>query len=114
MNASILLKRGTLQIDECRLSFSGQRDPNHIFPIIAVEEEGSLILARSELIGGIGSVGVYCNGGKVNIRQCSFRDHAAIGVLMTGGRETSLVFKNSTISSCGDGIVLNGPFVSSV
>jgi hypothetical protein len=68
MNASIVLKRGTLQIDECRLSFSGQRDPNHIFPIIAVEEEGSLILARSELIGGIGSVGVYCNGGKVNIR----------------------------------------------
>jgi len=36
MNASILLKRGTLQIDECRMSFSGQRDPNHIFPIIAV------------------------------------------------------------------------------
>jgi hypothetical protein len=73
-----------------------------------------LILARSELIGGVGSVGVFCNGGKVNIRECSFRDHAGVGVLVSGGPETSLILKNSTISKCGDGLVLNGPFASSV
>ncbi len=38
LNASIWLKRGTLQMDECRLSFAGQRDPNHLFPIITVEQ----------------------------------------------------------------------------
>lgn len=82
--------------------------------MIAVEEEGSLVLARSEVVGGVGSVGVFCNGGKVNIRECSLRDHAGVGVLINGGRETSLILKNSTISGCGDGLVLNGPFVSSV
>jgi hypothetical protein len=82
--------------------------------MITVEEEGSLVLTRSELVGGVGSIGIFCNGGRVNIRECSIRDHAGIGVLMSGGRETSLVLKNSTITGCGDGLVLNGPFTSSI
>lgn len=86
MNTSILLRKGTLQIDECRLSFAGQRDSSRLFPIISVEEEGSLILTRSELVGGAGSIGVYCNGGKVNIRECSFKNHGGIGLLITGGK----------------------------
>lgn len=114
MNTSILLRKGTLQIDECRLSFAGQRDSSRLFPIISVEEEGSLILTRSELVGGAGSIGIYCNGGKVNIRECSFKNHGGIGLLITGGKETSLVLKNSNIMSCGDGVVLNGPFSSSI
>jgi len=33
---------------------------------------------------------------------------------MNGGPETSLVLKNSIISKCAEGVVLNGPFCSSV
>lgn len=33
---------------------------------------------------------------------------------MSGGKDSSLVIKNSTISGCGEGLVLNGPFCSSI
>jgi hypothetical protein len=86
MNTSILLRKGTLQIDECRFSFAGQKDANRLSPIITVEEEGSLIITRSELLGGLGSIGIYCHGGKVNIRECLFKNHGGIAILITGGK----------------------------
>lgn len=33
---------------------------------------------------------------------------------INGSSETSLVLKNSVINKCADGVVLNGPFCSSV
>lgn len=33
---------------------------------------------------------------------------------MVGNKDTSMVLKNSFISNCGEGIILNGPFSTSV
>ena len=114
INTSILVKRGTLQIDECRFSLAAQKDIRHLFASIVVEEEGSLIITRSELIGGTGTIGIYCLGGRCNIRECIFKDHGGMAMWINGGPETSLILKNSVISHCADGLVLNGPFCSSI
>jgi hypothetical protein len=65
-------------------------------------------------VGNLGSIGIYCDGGRVNIRECSLRDHGGMGVWMNGGSNSSLILKNSIMKNCGEGLVLNGPFSSSV
>lgn len=77
------------------------KDPRHLYASIIVQEEGSLIITRSELAGNLGTVGIYCNGGKVSIRECSFKDHGGIGVWMNGGPSASLILKNSIMTNCG-------------
>lgn len=51
-----------------------------------VEEEGSIVMTRCEVVGGASSIGIYCNGGKINIRESSFKNHGGIGILMMGGK----------------------------
>ena len=69
---------------------------------------------RCDLQGSSGTIGVYCLGGKVNLRECSFRDHGGVALWANGAQSTSVLMKNSTLSHCGEGIILNGPFCSSV
>lgn len=38
INTSILIKRGTLQVDECRLSLAALKDPRHLYASIIVLE----------------------------------------------------------------------------
>ena len=38
------------------------------------------------------------------------KDHGGAGILMIGKKKTNLIIKNSSITNCNDGIVLNGPF----
>lgn len=38
INTCILIKRGTLQLDECRFSMITQKDQRHLYPSIIVEE----------------------------------------------------------------------------
>ena len=73
-----------------------------------------MVVTRSEFIGGAGTVAIYGNGGKLNIRECLFKDYGGIAVWANGGPDTSLVLKNSVINKCFEGVVLNGPFCSSV
>lgn len=63
INTNIIVKRGILQMDECKLSLAAQKDANRLNACIIVEEEGSLIINKSEIIGGLGSIGIYCHGG---------------------------------------------------
>ena len=100
MNTNILVKRGVLHVDECRFSMAGQRDTSRVYPSIVVEREGTLMITRSEVIGGSGSVGIFCEGGKVNVRECVIKDHSAVGILISGGKGTSVVLKNSVVTGC--------------
>ena len=68
MNTNILIKRGKLHVDECRFSMAGHRDASRVYPSIVVEREGTLIMTRSEVIGGSGSIGIFSEGGKIIIR----------------------------------------------
>ena len=114
INTSILIRRGILQIDECRFSLAAQKDSRRLYASIVVEQEGSLVITRSDFMGSMGTVGIYNMGGKVNIRECSFKEHGGMAVWVNGGPETGLVMKNSVVSKCGDGLVVNGPFSGSV
>lgn len=58
------------------------------------------MITRSELVGSVGTIGIYCMGGRANIRECIFKDHGGIAVWVNGGPETSLILKNSTIVKC--------------
>ena len=110
MNSCIYLKKGTLQIDECRLSLASYKNPESLVPCIVVEEKGVLIINRSELRGSEGTIGIFCKGGQVIIKESVIKDHGGAGILMIGKKRTNLVIKNSSIINCNDGVVLNGPF----
>lgn len=69
-----------------------------------------LILNRTEIRGSEGTIGILCKGGEVIMKESVIKDHGGSGILMTGNKTTNLVIKNSSILSCHDGIVLNGPF----
>lgn len=53
------------------------------------------------MVGNAGTTGIYCMGGKVNIRECSFKGHGGIGIWMNGGPDASLILKNSNLTGCG-------------
>lgn len=107
------MKRGTLQIDECKLSLATQKDPKRLVAAIIVEEEGTLLVSRTEILGAAGTIGIYCNGGKVALRETIFKEHA-IGVLVNGSKLTSIIAKNCIFQRCVHGVVLNGPYAGSV
>ncbi len=46
IDSNILIKRGTVYLDECRLSLAVQKDPSKLIPSIIVEKEGTLIMTR--------------------------------------------------------------------
>ena len=68
MNSCLYLKKGTLQVDECRLSLASYQNPDSLVPCIVVEEKGTLIMNRSELRGSEGTIGIVCKGGQVIIK----------------------------------------------
>ena len=109
MNCCLYLKCGTLQLDECKLSLASYQNPSSVVPCIVVEQDGTLIVNRSELRGTDGTIGIVCKGGQVIVKESVIRDHAA-GIIMIRKKKTNLIIKNSSISNCLDGIVLNGPF----
>lgn len=51
MNTNILIKKGVVNLDECRLSLATQKDPTKLTASIVVEKEGTLIMTRCELRG---------------------------------------------------------------
>lgn len=110
MNCCLYLKCGTLQLDECRLSLASYSNPSSVVPCIVVEKDGILIVNRSELRGTDGTIGIVCKGGQVIVKESVIKDHGGAGIMMIGKKKTNLVIKNSSISSCLEGIVLNGPF----
>lgn len=46
MNTNILIKKGVVNLDECRLSLATQKDPTKLTASIVVEKEGTLIMTR--------------------------------------------------------------------
>lgn len=68
MNTNIIVKKGTLFLDECRLSLATQKDPSKLAPSIVVEKEATLIMSRCEVRGAVGTVGILLKGGKLVIR----------------------------------------------
>ena len=69
-------------------------------PCIVVEEEGTLIMNRSEVRGGDGTIGIVCKKGKVIIKESIIKDHGNIGVLAIGNKATNFIMKNSTVVNC--------------
>ncbi len=68
MNTNLYIKRGTVHIDECRLSLATQKDPTKLVPAIVVEKEGTLVMSRCEVRGEIGTIGILVKGGKIIVR----------------------------------------------
>lgn len=46
MNTNILIKKGIVNLDECRLSLATQKDPTKLAASIVVEKEGTLMMSR--------------------------------------------------------------------
>lgn len=68
MNTCLYIKQGTVQLDECKISLTAYDRKEMLVPAIVVEKNGCLILNRSEIKGGKGSIGILCKGGKVIIK----------------------------------------------
>lgn len=68
MNCCIYVKKGIVQLDECKVSLAAYHNEQTALPCIVVEREGCLIMNRSEVRGGAGTVGIFSLGGKVIIK----------------------------------------------
>lgn len=68
MNTCLYIKKGTVQLDECRISMAAYHRKDFLLPCVVVEKEGCLILNRSEIKGGEGTIGILCKGGKVIVK----------------------------------------------
>jgi parallel beta-helix repeat protein len=98
-------------MDECKVSLAAYQNEESIVPCIVVEQHGCLIMNRSEVRGGKGTIGVVCKGGQLLIKESVVRDHhEGIGIMIVGKQPTKLIMKNSSILGCWDGLVMNGPF----
>lgn len=80
-------------------------------PCIVVDKDGCLIINRSEIRGGAGTIGIFSNGGRVIMKETIIKDHGVSGILYSSkNTKANLVIKNSSFGKCTEAIVLNGPF----
>lgn len=115
MNTCIYIKKGIAQLDECKISLAAYHNKHATLPCIVVEKEGCLIMNRSEIRGGGGTVGIFSKGGKVIIKESLLRDHGVAGILFSQREQSlNLTVKNCIFIKCNEGLVLNGPFEGTV
>jgi hypothetical protein len=111
MNTCIYIKRGVVQLDECKISLAAYHNRQAALPCIVVEKDGCLILNRSEIRGSGGTVGIFSAGGTVIMKESIIRDHGIVGILYSSKNKlSSLTIKNCAFIKNNEAIVLNGPF----
>jgi hypothetical protein len=73
-------------------------------PCIVVGSRGSLIITRSEIVGGAGTVGIFSNGGKIIMKESLIRDHGISGILFCSrnpkNSTSTISIKNSQFTHC--------------